>query len=104
MNRPSSQKGGTKTNLGEYARTGGPGRVKGSRNKIGRNVALDIVEAYQQKGGVAWLVGLDNPRFVALLSQILPRQHDVDVDVAVTLEDCLLRVARGPVGPEVNQK
>ncbi len=101
MKRPSSQKGGAKTNLGEYARTGGPGRPKGSHTKIGRSVALDIIKAYEKKGGVKWLVALDNGRFVSLLSQILPKQHDVDVEVGPTLEDCLLRVARGAVGPEV---
>jgi hypothetical protein len=49
------------------------GSRQGRANKIGATVKVDLLEAYEQKGGVAWLTALPDALFVALLGKLLPR-------------------------------
>ena len=49
------------------------GSRQGRANKIGATVKVDLLEAYEQKGGVEWLKKLPDPIFAALLGKCLPR-------------------------------
>ena len=61
---------------------GGPGRPKGSPNKVNAVLKDDIVQAYQEKGGVKWLRSLPPRIFVRLLEKVLPKQVAADVSMA----------------------
>lgn len=61
----------------------GPGRPKGSANKITKNIKQAIEEAFNNAGGVEYLEKLakDDPRtFVPLLAKLLPLQVAGDAD------------------------
>lgn len=61
----------------------GPGRPKGSRNKITKDIREAVLNAFEKVGGVKYLVkqAEDNPQaFMALLSKILPTQVTGDPD------------------------
>ena len=60
---------------------GGPGRRKGTPNKVNAVLRDDIVRAYEKRGGVDFLNRLPAPLFVRLLERILPRQVAADVNV-----------------------
>ena len=62
--------------LGRYApgNPGGPGRPRGEPNKINATVKADILDAYQQRGGIEWLRGLGDRDFIRLLEKIMPRE------------------------------
>ena len=62
---------------------GGPGRPKGSPNKITALLKDDIAEAYQQRGGVAWLKGLKDRDFVRLLEKTMPKEISADMKTTV---------------------
>ena len=56
-------------------RSAGPGRPKGSRNAVTMTIKDGIEEAYQQLGGVRWLVrlGQEEPKtFASLLLRLIP--------------------------------
>ena len=69
---------------GQFAEgnTGGPGRPKGKPNKINAVLKDDILQAYQQRGGVEWLKGLKDRDFVGLLEKTMPREVSADLRVA----------------------
>ena len=55
----------------------GKGRPKGSKNKITSDVKAAIVAAFDELGGVDYLVeqGRDNPQaFLTLLGKVIPRE------------------------------
>ncbi|MBU2787319.1 hypothetical protein HFQ13_03685 [Acidithiobacillus sp. VAN18-1] len=63
---------------------GGPGRPKGRGNLFPMSLKDDILEAYQQLGGIAWLVQLGRAEpqvFAALLARLLPKQLEADIEV-----------------------
>ncbi|MBU2788921.1 hypothetical protein HFQ13_12040 [Acidithiobacillus sp. VAN18-1] len=63
---------------------GGPGRPKGRGNLFPMTLKDDILEAYQQLGGIAWLVqlGREEPKtFAALLARLLPKQIEAGIEV-----------------------
>jgi hypothetical protein len=62
---------------------GGPGRPKGKPNKINAVLKDDILQAYQQRGGVEWLKGLKDRDFVGLLEKTMPREVSADVRAQV---------------------
>jgi len=53
---------------------GGPGRPKGEPNKIGADLKADLWQAYQRRGGAAWLEKLPDKDFIGLLTRLLPRE------------------------------
>jgi hypothetical protein len=77
----------------------GKGRPKGSKNKVSANVKEGIMQAYEELGGVNFLVKLavDDPKtFCSLLGRIIP--HEVNGDLrhggSITFE----MVYQPPVG------
>jgi hypothetical protein len=72
---------------GQFAEgnTGGPGRPKGKPNKINAVLKDNILQAYQQRGGVEWLKGLKDRDFVGLLEKTMPREVSADVRAQVDL-------------------
>lgn len=53
----------------------GPGRPKGSSNKITKNIKTAIEEAFDKAGGVDYLVGLatsDPKTFCTLVGKVIP--------------------------------
>lgn len=59
----------------------GPGRPKGSANKITKNIKQAIEEAFNKAGGADYLYTLaqDDPKtFVPLLAKLLPLQVSGD--------------------------
>lgn len=59
----------------------GPGRPKGSPNKITKNIRSAVEEAFQKAGGAEYLykLAVDDPKtFVPLLAKLLPMQVSGD--------------------------
>lgn len=74
----------------------GPGRPKGSQNKVTRSVKEAITEAFDKLGGVPSLVtwGKDNPNeFYGLWGRLAPREIHADVTVKLTPEERAKRIA-----------
>ena len=55
------------------------GSRQGRANKLGVTIKAEILEAYEGKGGVAWLAALPDALFVALLGKCLPRDQKLEV-------------------------
>jgi len=55
---------------------GGPGRPKGTPNHLTAEVKAVIYEAFERKGGVKYLVGLDDAVFCRLLALLIPRAQE----------------------------
>jgi len=60
---------------------GGPGRPKGEPNRIGADLKTDLWDAYQRRGGAAWLESLPPKVFAGLLAKLLPRELAADLKV-----------------------
>jgi len=60
---------------------GGPGRPKGEPNRIGADLKDDLWNAYQRRGGAAWLEALPPKTFAGLLAKLLPRELSADLRV-----------------------
>ena len=56
------------------------GSRQGRANKLGVTIKAEIMEAYEDKGGVAWLASLPDALFVALLGRCLPRDLRVEAE------------------------
>lgn len=72
----------------------GPGRPKGSQNKVTKDLKDMILGALDQAGGMEYLYqqAVENPKaFLALLSRVLPKDLNVKTDVNL---DALIREAR----------
>jgi len=68
---------------GTFARgnPGGPGRPKGSPNRVNAVLRDDILQAYEERGGVKWLCSLPCRDFVRLLEKVLPKRVAADVSM-----------------------
>ena len=58
---------------------GGPGRPQGTPNKVNATLREDILDAYNEKGGIAWLRKLPDREFVRLIQRVMPKQIAADV-------------------------
>jgi hypothetical protein len=58
---------------------GGPGRPQGTPNKVNATLREDILDAYNEKGGIAWLRKLPDREFVRLIERVMPKQIAADV-------------------------
>lgn len=78
----------------------GPGRPKGSPNKVAANVKSMILGALDDLGGQAWLVEAaraDPKAFMSLLGRILP--SEVSLDATVTAGVMPTKIIRTIVDP-----
>lgn len=61
----------------------GPGRPKGSRNKITKDIKIAILNAFNEVGGQDYLVKVaqeDPKTFCALIGKIIPHEITGDAD------------------------
>ncbi|PSH64670.1 hypothetical protein [Phyllobacterium sophorae] len=73
-------------NLGDYLKTGGPGRVKGSKNKITKTIKEAVKLAFDEAGGHEYLLEVakkDPKTFVQLVAKLIPQE--VTGDTKTTL-------------------
>ena len=59
------------------------GKPKGTKNKSSKKLVEDILEAFDQLGGIDWLVKIakDDPKLVtALIARVVPRNIKVGPD------------------------
>jgi len=78
----------------------GPGRPKGSPNKITGNVKSMILGALDDLGGQTWLVEAaraDPKAFMSLLGRILP--SEISLDATVTAHEPVTEIRRTIVDP-----
>ncbi len=76
-------------------KSGNPaGRPAGTRNQLTKQLVLDILEAYNRRGGVDGLTKLDPRLFTSLIREILPKAHEIDADVQVEFADILAELSR----------
>jgi hypothetical protein len=80
--------------------TPGPGRPKGSKDKIPQDVKAMVLEALSHAGGAEYLCmqAFDNPKaFLSLVGRVLPLQvtgkDGAPIDLAVSVDDTM-RAAR----------
>jgi len=57
------------------------GRHKGERNLVTRQLINDILQAYEDRGGVKFLKELPPAIFARLLERILPKKIDLDAKI-----------------------
>ena len=78
MSEPIKQTGEKRDTKFPEGHPGGPGRPKGVHNKTSQAVINDILAAYEEVGGVKYLVELarskDKKTFCRLLERILPKE------------------------------
>jgi len=94
MTDSSPKSNGFRDARGRFCRgnPGGPGRPKGSRDRVGE-LANAVLNAFQRLGGVDWLVAQaeQSPRdFIALLGRLLNR-----VELAAAPQDAAEQVRMG---------
>lgn len=84
MNKQTVNNGESRDSTGQFAKgnLGGPGRPRGSPNKVNALLKEDIYAAYVKRGGVDWLTSLGDRLFVQLLKKIIPREIATDVSVS----------------------
>lgn len=63
-------------------RTPGSGRAPGTPNKTTRAVREALVEAFEKRGGVEYLMTLDDDIFARLLVRLIPNEVAAKVDGA----------------------
>ena len=59
--------------------SGGPGRPKGSKNKLAESYLHDLYEHYLEHGkeAIQWLFENDRAVYVKLIAQLIPKDLDV---------------------------
>lgn len=61
------------------------GRRKGTPNKVTTDMREAMAEAFERKGGVEYLLTLDDELFVKMLSRMVPNEVAAKVDARATL-------------------
>ena len=96
MDKQTVNNGESRDSTGQFAKgnLGGPGRPRGSPNKVNALLKEDILAAYKEKGGIEWLTSLDDRLFVQLLKKIIPREIAADVSISgsLTYEQIIARL------------
>lgn len=89
---PSSPGSGSKRLNPAFAANIGRGRTKGQVNKLTRTFKEAAEKAFEQGGGVEWLVGLmhgtasDRAAVLGLFGRLIPAQLQAQVDTTVRVE------------------
>jgi hypothetical protein len=96
-----------RTAQGQFAEgnPGGPGRPKGKPNRVNAVLRDDIMDAYEQRGGVQWLANIKDRDFAGLLAKVLPK--DAAPTPEKPLPPFILHVGAPPIdfaGPPVVPK
>jgi len=70
------------TKLFEKGNPGGPGRPKGSRNKLTEDFISDVYAHWQDTGkeAVIQMQQEDNTQFVRMVASLLPKDHNIKLD------------------------
>jgi len=76
---------GKKKPRGRPFKKGEGGRPRGVKNKVTRSMVEDVLQAYQDKGGVEYLKTLGPDLFVAMLKRLVPNETKAEVRAAVDL-------------------
>ena len=63
----------------------GSGRAKGTVNKTTAQVREALVEAFERKGGVEYLMRLEDETFSRLLTKLIPAEVHAKVDAQTRL-------------------
>lgn len=81
----------------QKGQSGNPaGRKKGVKSRIPQSIKEAIEKAFDEAGGVAYLVGVAQTKpevFCALLGKVLPKDMNVTTDVGPSLADILRTIA-----------
>ena len=85
-----------KSNLGKWLETGGPGRKKGVPNKINQDIVSMILSALEAKGGLDYLLSIDDKLLISLVRRVVPR----DVRMSVSGQVEVLQALRSKAGIE----
>jgi hypothetical protein len=87
---------GRDPNTGQFVKgfRGGPGRQKGSRNKLGEAFVADVYESWQKHGAETLeRMRRDDPAaYVRVVANILPDKLDVDVAQFQRIERVIVEV------------
>ena len=77
----------------------GPGRPKGMKNSVSKQLVTDLFSAYEDLGGVDYLKELakkDRKLFAAMVTKVLPSKQELEVsgggEVLKALKDIASRV------------
>ena len=94
--------------LGHWAKTGGPGRPKGSIDRV--KAVEDAIQLQAQRAGIAgddphttvaaWLGSLDQKDLSALYARILPKDIKMTGEMRVSFVQWLAALASGGQGEE----
>ncbi len=70
---------GSKDTQFKAGSSGGPGRPKGSRNKLAESYLHDLYEHYLEHGkeAIQWLFENDRAVYVKLIAQLIPKDLDI---------------------------
>ena len=79
--------------------SGGPGRPKGSKNKLAESYLHDLYEHYLEHGkeAIQWLFENDRAVYVKLIAQLIPKDLDIKHSGDVHIQ--LVQYADDAVGP-----
>ncbi len=70
----------------------GPGRPKGSKNTVNKQVLQDVFTTYQELGGVEYLkeLALQHPRlFVTMLTKLIPSKTENEHEGNITIDSLI---------------
>ncbi|MEP7454292.1 hypothetical protein [Phyllobacterium sp. SB3] len=88
LSQKTAEESKENSNLGEYLVTGGPGRGKGSKNKITKTLKEAVKLAFDEVGGVEYLVAVakaDPKTFMQILAKLIPTEVNSDVKTTMRI-------------------
>jgi len=71
---------------------GNPGRPKGAKDGFTRKLREEWLEAYKRRGGVEYLLKLDDRLFMEFGGKLIPRERDDDESITITAADIAAQV------------
>lgn len=79
---------GSKDTQFQIGHSGGPGRPKGSKNKLAESYLQDLYEHYLEHGkeAIQWLFENDRAVYVKLIAQLIPKDLDIKHSGDITVQ------------------
>jgi hypothetical protein len=73
---------------------GGPGRPKGSRNRLSEDFLSDLANEWERSGPLALqrVATMEPATFVRVVASLMPRQFDASLDVAIGIDPAQARL------------